>query len=167
MNNQNICFSSNHRPSRKRRDTFGVANNTVSDQVTPNPFSNATSTGAPDDVDPKKFSQKVWFKETFVISGLKHFTAYRIEIHACNHDVSLGCSVAAYVSARTMPEGEPPIQGTVVVCQTLTKSYSLLLHFYMTVYCVCIVFYTARQTKRNRISVELLLSVCIGCVAMV
>ncbi|XP_056374073.1 insulin receptor isoform X1 [Hyla sarda] len=94
------------RPSRKRRDTFGVANGTVSDQVTPNPLVNATSTGAPDDMEPKKFSQKVWFKESFVISDLKHFTAYRIEIHACNNDVSLGCSVAAYVSARTMPEAK-------------------------------------------------------------
>ncbi|XP_069595251.1 insulin receptor [Ranitomeya imitator] len=94
------------RPSRKRRDTFGVANGTVSNQVTPNPLSNATSTGAIDDLEPKKFSQKVWFKESFVISGLKHFTAYRIEIHACNHEVSLGCSVAAYVSARTMPEAK-------------------------------------------------------------
>ncbi|XP_075063067.1 insulin receptor [Mixophyes fleayi] len=95
------------RPSRKRRDTFGVANGTVSDQVTSTPFSNATSTGAPDDLEPKKFSQKVWFKESFLISGLKHFTAYRIEIHACNYELALvGCSVAAYVSARTMPEAK-------------------------------------------------------------
>lgn len=94
------------RPFRKRRDTFGVANGTSSDQVTPTPLSNVTTTGFPVAPEPKKFSQRVWFKESFVISDLKHFTAYRIEIHACNHEVSVGCSVAAYVTARTMPEAK-------------------------------------------------------------
>ncbi|XP_053320288.1 insulin receptor [Spea bombifrons] len=92
------------RPSRKRRDLFGVANATASEEVTPSPPSNVSSTRSPEDVETKKYSQKVWFKESLVISGLKHFTAYRIEIHACNHELSMGCSVAAYVSARTMPE---------------------------------------------------------------
>ncbi|XP_068090235.1 insulin receptor isoform X2 [Hyperolius riggenbachi] len=93
------------RPSRKRRDTsFGAANATAQDPLTPTPMSNITTTGSPDDPEPKKLSQKVWYKESFVISDLKHFTAYRIEIHACNHQLALGCSVAAYVTARTMPE---------------------------------------------------------------
>lgn len=50
--------------------------------------------------------EKVVNKESLVISGLHHFTGYRIELQACNQD-SPGerCSVAAYVSARTMPEG--------------------------------------------------------------
>ncbi|XP_077331658.1 insulin receptor [Lithobates pipiens] len=94
------------RPFRKRRDTFGVANGTSSDQVTPTPLSNVTTTGVPVAPEPKKFSQRVWFKESFVISDLQHFTAYRIEIHACNHEVLVGCSVAAYVTARTMPEAK-------------------------------------------------------------
>ncbi|CAH2293278.1 insulin receptor isoform X1 [Pelobates cultripes] len=92
------------RPSRKRRDLFGIANGTFSDQVSPPPLSNASSTRNPEDLETKKHSQKVWFKESLVISGLRHFTAYRIEIHACNHEITNGCSVAAYVSARTMPE---------------------------------------------------------------
>lgn len=83
-----------------------MANGTSSDLVTPTPLSNVTTTGFPVAPEPKKFSQRVWFKESFVISDLKHFTAYRIEIHACNHEVLVGCSVAAYVTARTMPEGE-------------------------------------------------------------
>lgn len=51
--------------------------------------------------------EKVLSKESLVISGLRHFTGYRIELHACNHDAQESrCSVAAYVSARTMPEGD-------------------------------------------------------------
>lgn len=46
-------------------------------------------------------------KESTVISELRHFTSYQIEIHACNHPTDPGrCSMAAYVSARTLPEGE-------------------------------------------------------------
>lgn len=46
-------------------------------------------------------------KESTVVSNLRHFTSYQIEIHACNHPTdSARCSMAAYVSARTMPEGK-------------------------------------------------------------
>lgn len=45
-------------------------------------------------------------KESTVISNLHHFTSYKIEIMACNHPRDLKrCSMATYVSARTMPEG--------------------------------------------------------------
>uniref|UniRef100_A0A671YZZ0 Tyrosine-protein kinase receptor n=1 Tax=Sparus aurata TaxID=8175 RepID=A0A671YZZ0_SPAAU len=44
-------------------------------------------------------------KESTVISNLRHFTSYQIEVHACNHPTDPArCSMAAYVSARTMPE---------------------------------------------------------------
>ncbi|KAI4890125.1 hypothetical protein NFI96_004987 [Prochilodus magdalenae] len=44
-------------------------------------------------------------KESIVISNLHHFTSYQIEIQACNHlsDIAY-CSMATYVTARTMPE---------------------------------------------------------------
>ncbi|KAM4706801.1 insulin receptor [Discoglossus pictus] len=90
--------------SRKRRDIFGIANATFPDHTTAPPLSNTSSTSTPDDPDSKKKSTKVWFKESLVISGLRHFTAYRIEIEACNHALPKDCGVAAYVSARTMPE---------------------------------------------------------------
>jgi len=46
-------------------------------------------------------------KESTVISALRHFTSYQIEVHACNHPTDPArCSMAAYVSARTLPEGE-------------------------------------------------------------
>uniref|UniRef100_A0A8C0WG88 Tyrosine-protein kinase receptor n=1 Tax=Castor canadensis TaxID=51338 RepID=A0A8C0WG88_CASCN len=51
--------------------------------------------------------EKVVNKESLVISGLRHFTGYRIELQACNQDSpEERCSVAAYVSARTMPEDD-------------------------------------------------------------
>lgn len=50
---------------------------------------------------------KVLAKESTVISNLHHFTSYKIEIMACNDPVDLKrCSMATYVSARTMPEGK-------------------------------------------------------------
>lgn len=70
------------------------------------------STGIPDDEDEETFESTktvvtVHAKESTVISNLRHFTSYQIEIHACNHlTESSRCSMAAYVSARTMPEGE-------------------------------------------------------------
>ncbi|XP_078526892.1 insulin receptor [Lissotriton helveticus] len=91
------------RPSRKRRDLVGIANGSMP-LTTTTPVPNASAPSVPGNQEPTKFVQKVWYKESLVISGLRHFTAYRIEIHACNHMLERGCSVPAYVSARTMPE---------------------------------------------------------------
>uniref|UniRef100_A0A8C3B1N9 Tyrosine-protein kinase receptor n=1 Tax=Cyclopterus lumpus TaxID=8103 RepID=A0A8C3B1N9_CYCLU len=50
---------------------------------------------------------KVSSKESTLISNLQHFTSYKIEIMACNHVTDLKrCSMATYVSARTMPEAD-------------------------------------------------------------
>lgn len=55
----------------------------------------------------KKTVVTVHAKESTVISELRHFTSYQIEVHACNHPTDPSrCSMAAYVSARTLPEGE-------------------------------------------------------------
>ncbi|XP_008932275.2 insulin receptor [Manacus vitellinus] len=93
------------RPSRKRRDLASVANATV---VIPTiPVSPNNSAAAAEGAEEQKPFEKVLSKESLVISGLRHFTGYRIELHACNHDAQESrCSVAAYVSARTMPEAK-------------------------------------------------------------
>ncbi|NXA12991.1 INSR protein, partial [Sapayoa aenigma] len=93
------------RPLRKRRDLGSVANATV---VIPTiPASPNNSAAAPEGAEEQKPFEKVLSKESLVISGLRHFTGYRIELHACNHDAQESrCSVAAYVSARTMPEAK-------------------------------------------------------------
>uniref|UniRef100_A0A3B5KQJ5 Insulin receptor b n=1 Tax=Xiphophorus couchianus TaxID=32473 RepID=A0A3B5KQJ5_9TELE len=52
-----------------------------------------------------KVVENVFGRESTVISNLQHFTSYKIEIIACNHLTDPGrCSMATYVSARTMPE---------------------------------------------------------------
>lgn len=44
-------------------------------------------------------------RDRAVLSRLRHFTEYRIDIHACNHAAhTVGCSAATFVFARTMPE---------------------------------------------------------------
>ncbi|XP_043985332.1 insulin receptor b [Gambusia affinis] len=52
-----------------------------------------------------KVVENVFGRESTVISNLQHFTSYKIEIIACNHPTDPSrCSMATYVSARTMPE---------------------------------------------------------------
>ncbi|XP_032902872.1 insulin receptor isoform X2 [Amblyraja radiata] len=92
------------RPSRKRRELGTLSNSSILALTTPTSVINASTTKSPEQEYPK-LSEKMWMKESLVISNLRHFSGYRIEIHACNHDTeTVGCSVAAYVSARTMPE---------------------------------------------------------------
>uniref|UniRef100_A0A8C4DVJ6 Tyrosine-protein kinase receptor n=1 Tax=Dicentrarchus labrax TaxID=13489 RepID=A0A8C4DVJ6_DICLA len=75
-------------------------------------YHNRQQSGIPDDEDEETFESTktvvtVHAKESTVISNLRHFTSYQIEIHACNHATDPGrCSMAAYVSARTMPEAD-------------------------------------------------------------
>lgn len=96
-------FMSTFRSHRRRR-SVGVANSTLSSTLTPPPhLANGSSlTPKPEE----KLVLKVVGKESIIISNLHHFTSYQIEIQACNHAEILDfCSVAAFVSARTMPEG--------------------------------------------------------------
>lgn len=49
-------------------------------------------------------------RERAILSGLRHFTEYRIDIHACNHAAhTVGCSAATFVFARTMPHSRCPL----------------------------------------------------------
>lgn len=79
--------------------------------------------------DFRLFEDKV-VRERTVISNLRHFTEYRIDIHACNHAAqTVGCSAATFVFARTMPEGEPkwPCPFLARSCQLLTGSCQVVL----------------------------------------
>nr|BAB83667.1 insulin receptor [Paralichthys olivaceus] len=98
------------RPTRRRR-SVGVANATLLPNfLTAAPsFPFGSTTASPDDDDKddegSKVELKVFSKESKVISNLHHFTSYKIEIMACNHVTDIKrCSMATYVSARTMPE---------------------------------------------------------------
>uniref|UniRef100_F6S8L3 Tyrosine-protein kinase receptor n=1 Tax=Macaca mulatta TaxID=9544 RepID=F6S8L3_MACMU len=93
------------RPSRKRRSLGDVGNVTVA-VPTVAAFPNTSSTSTPTSPEEHRPFEKVVNKESLVISGLRHFTGYRIELQACNQDTpEERCSVAAYVSAR-MPEAK-------------------------------------------------------------
>uniref|UniRef100_A0A672ZA72 Tyrosine-protein kinase receptor n=1 Tax=Sphaeramia orbicularis TaxID=375764 RepID=A0A672ZA72_9TELE len=95
--------------TRQRRSVMGIANRTQHFLTTaPSP----TGTHIPEDEGEETFESTktvvtVHAKESTVISNLRHFTSYQIEIHACNHPTDPArCSMAAYVSARTMPEAD-------------------------------------------------------------
>ncbi|KAM7142407.1 insulin receptor isoform 5-T5 [Molossus nigricans] len=94
------------RPTRKRRALGDERNVTTAVPTAPG-FPNTSSTSIPTSLEEHRPFEKVVNKESLVISGLRHFTGYRIELQACNQDSpEERCSVAAYVSARTMPEAK-------------------------------------------------------------
>lgn len=71
---------------------------------------------------------KVFSKESTIISNLHHFTSYKIEIMACNHPTDLKrCSMATYVSARTMPEGKNKRHIYILSVTTVLRTYSQYL----------------------------------------
>lgn len=94
-------------PDRRRRDVFGVANNTLfnegSGNTTLGPGDNST-----DGIPPIKeypFSEDKSTTEYFEILNLRPFTVYRIDIHACNEEVRR-CSAGTFVYSRTKPAGD-------------------------------------------------------------
>nr|XP_034993150.1 insulin receptor-related protein isoform X2 [Zootoca vivipara] len=102
-----------YRIPKRRRDTFAITPvpghafaNTSSPEilgngVTPN---RTWSSSSKTEKDFRIFEDKV-VRDRTVISNLRHFTEYRIDIHACNHAAqTVGCSAATFVFARTMPE---------------------------------------------------------------
>nr|BAB83668.1 insulin receptor [Paralichthys olivaceus] len=92
--------------SRQRRAAIDIANRTYFSHTTAPSLPEGTH--IPDDEDTFESTKTVvtvHAKESTVISNLRHFTSYQIEIHACNHPKDPErCSMASYVSARTMPE---------------------------------------------------------------
>ncbi|XP_043934319.1 insulin-like growth factor 1 receptor [Protopterus annectens] len=104
------------RPDRKRRDVFGILNETFSagGRNASVHSSNFSDLEFHDKEYP--FSEsKVMGRERTIISELRPFTMYRIDVHACNHEAEiLGCSASNFVFARTMPaEGADNIPGVV------------------------------------------------------
>lgn len=94
-------------PDRRRRDVFGVANNSLlheafgrGNTTTPGLEGNSTDGLPPEREYP--FSEDKSPTEYMEISNLQPFTVYRIDIHACNQEVRR-CSAAAFVFSRTKP----------------------------------------------------------------
>uniref|UniRef100_A0A8D2INF6 Tyrosine-protein kinase receptor n=1 Tax=Varanus komodoensis TaxID=61221 RepID=A0A8D2INF6_VARKO len=99
------------RVPKRRRDTFAVtvAGHVSGSMLSPETLANGvalnhTEADAKLERDFRIFEDKV-VRDRTVISHLRHFTEYRIDIHACNHAAqTVGCSAATFVFARTMPE---------------------------------------------------------------
>uniref|UniRef100_A0A6Q2XTT6 Tyrosine-protein kinase receptor n=1 Tax=Esox lucius TaxID=8010 RepID=A0A6Q2XTT6_ESOLU len=90
---------------RQRRSAMGVANQThQSSLTTPPTLPEGFATRSPGDedgnnVESAKIRLKVFAKESTVISGLRHFTSYQIDVMACNDPTDPNrCSMAAFVS---------------------------------------------------------------------
>nr|XP_047905299.1 insulin receptor-related protein [Anser cygnoides] len=93
--------SINKRTPKRRRDVVAVTSPTNTSSAEPPAPSRAGSEPKPDF---QIFEDKV-VRDRAVLSRLRHFTEYRIDIHACNHAAhTVGCSAATFVFARTMPE---------------------------------------------------------------
>ncbi|XP_041098935.1 insulin receptor-related protein-like [Polyodon spathula] len=86
--------------NKKRRDAQWVgANATLSGSG-----GNVTTPPQPEENQFPVQEDKVFQRDRALITGLHHFTVYRIDIHACNHAAHLvGCSAATFVFGRTRP----------------------------------------------------------------
>uniref|UniRef100_A0A663DRE4 receptor protein-tyrosine kinase n=1 Tax=Aquila chrysaetos chrysaetos TaxID=223781 RepID=A0A663DRE4_AQUCH len=86
---------------KRRRDVVAVTSPANASLAEPPAPSRARGEPKPDF---QIFEDKV-VRDRAVLSQLRHFTEYRIDIHACNHAAhTVGCSAATFVFARTMPE---------------------------------------------------------------
>ncbi|KAM4664021.1 insulin receptor-related protein [Discoglossus pictus] len=91
------------RSPKRRRDVSGIvgdihANISLLDGTARHTINNTGGYFKPD-----TYKDKI-FRDRMVISNLRHFTEYRIDIHACNHAAdTVGCSASTFVFARTMP----------------------------------------------------------------
>ncbi|KAF1406688.1 Insulin receptor-related protein, partial [Spheniscus magellanicus] len=89
------------RTPKRRRDVVAVTSPANASSAEPPVPSRAGGEPKPDF---QIFEDKV-VRDRAVLSRLRHFTEYRIDIHACNHAAhTVGCSAATFVFARTMPE---------------------------------------------------------------
>ncbi|NXT87796.1 INSRR protein, partial [Anhinga rufa] len=89
------------RTPKRRRDVVAVTSPANASSAEPPALSRARGEPKPDF---QIFEDKV-VRDRAVLSRLRHFTEYRIDIHACNHAAhTVGCSAATFVFARTMPE---------------------------------------------------------------
>ncbi|XP_073328728.1 insulin-like growth factor 1a receptor [Pagrus major] len=91
-------------PDRRRRDVFGVANNTLFGDGRGN-TTIGLGDNSTDGIPPIKeypFSEDRSIAESLEIPNLQPFTVYRIDLHACNEEVGR-CSAGAFVYSRTKP----------------------------------------------------------------
>ncbi|KAG9467449.1 hypothetical protein GDO78_014924, partial [Eleutherodactylus coqui] len=89
--------------SQKKRDVSGIIGDVQGNISLVEGSISHTINNTAMESKPFTYKDKI-FRDRMVISNLRHFTEYRIDIHACNHAADIvGCSAATFVFARTMP----------------------------------------------------------------
>ncbi|XP_040268511.1 insulin receptor-related protein isoform X2 [Bufo bufo] len=97
-------ISKNNQRSQKKRDVSGIIGEAHGNISFVEGSVSHTINNTSVESKPYTYKDKV-FRDRMVISNLRHFTEYRIDIHACNHAADIvGCSAATFVFARTMPD---------------------------------------------------------------
>ncbi|XP_068109593.1 insulin receptor-related protein [Hyperolius riggenbachi] len=99
-----LINKNSQRSPKIRRDVLGIlGDGHMNTSLMEGAVSHATNSNGTDS-KPYTYKDKI-FRDRMVISNLRHFTQYRIDIHACNHAAdTVGCSAATFVFARTMPD---------------------------------------------------------------
>ncbi|KAF7670294.1 hypothetical protein LDENG_00018690 [Lucifuga dentata] len=119
-------------PDRRRRDVFGVANNTLLHESTGRGNISTLGGNGTDGVPPVieyPFSEDRSTTEYLEVSNLQPFTVYRLDIHACNEEVRR-CSAAAFVFSRTKPaDRADDIPGKVIYERDDKVEGCVLLHW--------------------------------------
>ncbi|KAM8921479.1 insulin receptor-related protein [Pelodytes ibericus] len=92
------------RSPKRKRDVSGLHSDLLGNISIPEGTASHTINSTGLDSKPYTYKDKI-FRDRMVISNLRHFSEYRIDIHACNHAADIvGCSAATFIFARTMPD---------------------------------------------------------------
>ncbi|XP_034445106.1 insulin-like growth factor 1a receptor [Hippoglossus hippoglossus] len=119
-------------PDRRRRDVFGVANDTLFHDSAGKGNTSLGPGNSTDGVPPIReypFSEDKSAAEYLDIPNLQPFTVYRLDIHACNEEVGR-CSAGAFVFSRTKPAVKADdIPGKVIYERSDKVEGCVLLHW--------------------------------------
>ncbi|XP_037306483.1 insulin-like growth factor 1a receptor [Pungitius pungitius] len=120
-------------PDRRRRDVFGLANDTLlHDGVGRGNSTFGSEDNSTDGIPPIRefpFSEDKSTDEYLEIPNLRPFTVYRIDIHACNEEVGR-CSAGAFVFSRTKPAGKADdVPGKVINVRSDKVEGCVVLHW--------------------------------------
>ncbi|KAM4733830.1 insulin-like growth factor 1a receptor isoform 2-T2 [Anableps anableps] len=120
-------------PDRRRRDLFGLANNTRFHDSGQGNTTFGSGDNTTDGIPPVieyPFHDDRTSAESLEIPDLRPFTLYLIEIHACNEELGNNCSVGAFVFSRTKPAAKADdIPGKVVYEMCDKTEGCVMLHW--------------------------------------
>ncbi|KAM9377030.1 insulin-like growth factor 1a receptor [Pholidichthys leucotaenia] len=117
---------------RRRRDVFGIMNNTLFYEGGQGNATLGLADNSTDGIPPitvYHFSEGKSTTEYLEITHLRPFTVYRIDIHACNEEVGR-CSAGAFIFSRTKPAARADdIPGKVILGRGDKTDGCVVLHW--------------------------------------